>query len=102
MSQAGDITLRPMLEIALQDSCHFLLGRSFLLTGKVFFSYGWSFVAYGQLAWSFFLLTVEIRFGLFNLRFPQSGIRFGLCCLRFLPVQKLGLVFFAYGSPHRK
>ena len=52
------------------------------------------FVAYGQLAWSFlltveigfvFLLTVENRLGLFYLRFP--------------PVRKLGLVFFAYGSP---
>ena len=49
------------------------------------------FVAYGQLAWSFlltvwsFLLTVENRFGLF--------------CLRFPPVRKLGLVFFTYGSP---
>ena len=49
------------------------------------------FVAYGQLAWSFLLtvwsfsLTVEIRFDLFYLRFP--------------PVRKLGLVFFAYGSP---
>ena len=49
------------------------------------------FVAYGQLAWSFlltvwsFLLTVEIRFGLFCLRFPR--------------LRKLGLVFFAYGSP---
>ena len=59
------------------------------------------FVAYGQLAWSF-LLTVENRFGLFYLRFSQSGIRFGLFCLRFFPVRKLGLVFFAYGSPHHK
>ena len=39
------------------------------------------FVAYGQLAWSF-LLTVEIWFGLFRLRW------------------KIGLVFFTYGS-HR-
>ena len=38
------------------------------------------FVTYGQLAWSF-LLMVEIRFGLF--------------CLRW----KIGLVFFTYGSP---
>ena len=38
------------------------------------------FVAYGQLAWSF-LLTVEIRFGLF--------------CLRW----KIGLVFLTYGFP---
>ena len=38
------------------------------------------FVACGQLAWSF-LLTVEIRFGLF--------------CLRW----KIGLVFSIYGSP---
>ena len=67
------------------------------------------FVAYGQLAWSF-LLTVEIRFGLLCLRSksvwsflltvpPLPEIRFGLFCLRFPPVRKLGLVFFAYGSP---
>ena len=83
------------------------LGRSFLLTGKSFFCLRLVFVAYGQLAWFFylrlkfglvffaysgksvwsFLLTVptgpEIRFGLFCLRFPLSGIGFGLVCLRF-------------------
>ena len=46
--------------------------------GFVFVTYGWDSV------WSF-LLTVENRFGLFCLRFPLS--------------RKLGLVFFAYGSP---
>ena len=64
------------------------------------------FVAYGQLAWSS-LLTVEIRFGLFAYgrnRFglfylrssPWPEIRFGLTVPR---LRKLGLVFFAYGSP---
>ena len=43
-----------------------------------------------------FLLTVEIRFGLFFLRWK---IRFDLFYLRFPLSRKLGLVFFAYGSP---
>ena len=66
------------------------LGRSFYLRVSLFYL-RLVFVAYGQLAWSFlltvwsFLLTVEIRFGLFYLRFP--------------PLRKLGLLFFAYGSP---
>ena len=53
------------------------------------------FVAYGQLAWSF-LLTVEIWFGLFCLRW-----KIGLVFFTYggKSVRKLGLVFFAYGSP---
>ena len=87
----------------------FFQGRSFLLTGKSFYL-RLVFVAYGQLAWSFFylrlkfgwvfsaygrksvwsfLLTVppcpEIRFGLFLLTVPPSG---NWVCF-----------FFAYGSP---
>ena len=81
------------------------LGGSFLLTGRSFFptvglcclrsirsvfsTYGLVFFAYGgNQVWSF-LLTVPLR--------PE--IRFGLFCLRFPSVRKLGLVFFAYGSP---
>ena len=45
-------------------------------------------------------LMVGISFGLSYLRFhtpPEIG--FGLLCLQFPPVCKLGLVFLAYGSP---
>ena len=58
----------------------FAPGRSLLLTVKSFFVYGWSVLLMVSSVWSL-LLTVEIRFGLF--------------CLRW----KIGLVFFAYGSP---
>ena len=53
------------------------MGKSFLLTRLVF-------VAYGQLAWSFF-----------------SRLRFGLVFFAYGPPpgRKLGLVFFAYGFP---
>ena len=64
----------------------------------VFRDFGWAFgplfVAYGYLVWSS-LLTVKIWFGLV----ADGGNRFGLFCLRFPPVRKLGLVFCAYGSP---
>ena len=67
-----------------------LLGRSFYLRVSHFY-----LLAYGQLAWSF-LLTVEIRFGLFAYwgksvwSFlltvpPRPEIRFGLFFLRFAP-----------------
>ena len=76
------------------DSCDTLGRAAFLLSSKLRLV----FVAYGQLAWPF-LLTVDIRFGLFCLRFkiglvffalvflltvtPRPEIRFGLFCLRF-------------------
>ena len=89
-------TSRPMTRRTVRNApkwlrqFHFLLGRSFLLTGKsflltvglcclrslglVFFTYGLVFFAYGgNSVWSS-LLTVP-------------------------PLQKLGLVFFGYGSP---
>ena len=64
------------------------------------------FVVYGKLAWSF-LFLVEIQFGLLCLRWkiglvffaygsPRLEIGFGLLCLRF-PRPELGLVFSAYG-----
>ena len=56
------------------------------------------FAAYGQFAWSFLLtvqVTVEIRFGLFCLLW--NSVWYFL--LTVPPVRKLGLVFFAYGSP---
>ena len=70
----------------------FFLGKSFLLTGK-------SFLLTGGLCCLrsiglVFLLTVEFGFGLFCLRW-KSVWSF---CLRFAPVRKSDLVFFAYGS----
>ena len=59
----------------------FRMGRSFLLTVKSSISYGWSLL---ESAWSF-LLTVEIRFGLFTYGSPRPEIGFGLLCLRFPP-----------------
>ena len=68
------------------------------------------FVAYGQLDWSF-LLTVEIRFGLFCLRWksvwsflltvpPGLEIRFGLLCLRFpRPEIEFGLFLLTVSPP---
>ena len=53
------------------------------------------FVSYSKFACSS-LLTVEICFGLSCLRVEN---RFGLFYLRFPPVQKLDLVFLAYGPP---
>ena len=53
------------------------------------------FVAYGQLSWSF-LLRVEIRFGLFCLRWKIGLVFFTYGSP---PVRKLGLVFLACGSP---
>ena len=53
------------------------------------------FVAYGQLAWSF-LLTVEIRFGLF-LAYGENLVWSFLLTVPL--VRKSGLVFFAYSSP---
>ena len=64
------------------------MGRSFLLTGKSFLlavglTVNW--LGLFDLRFSLFLLMVEIRFGLFYLRFP--------------PLRKLGFVFFPYVSP---
>ena len=84
------------------------MGRSFLLTGKSFYS-RLVFVAYGQLAWSF-LLTVEIRFGLLCLRWksvwsflltvpPWPEIRFGLFCLRFPHRPEIGFGRFLLTVP---
>ena len=57
------------------------MGRAFLLAVS-FFAYGWSLLLTVYSVWSF-LLTIEIGFGLF--------------CLRW----KIGLVFSAYGFPPR-
>ena len=62
-------------------------GRSFLLMVRYFFL-RLVFVAYGKLAWSF-LLPVEIRFGLFCLRWKVVWP----FLLTFPPVRKLDLVF---------
>ena len=86
----------------------FELGRSFLLTGKSFLlTVGLCCLRSIGLV---FLLTVEIRLGLLCLWWksvwsflltvpPDPEIRFGLSLLTVPPVRKLGLVFFAYGSP---
>ena len=78
-----------------------VLGWSFLLTARSFLLT----VGLCYLRWSF-LLTVEIGFGLFYLRFNFGLVFFtygGKSVWSFLltvpPVQKLGLVFFAYGFP---
>ena len=77
------------------------MGGSFLLTARSFLLT----VGLCHLRWSF-LLTVEIRFGLFCLRLKFGLVfllmvenRFGLFYLRFPLSRKLGLVFFTYGSP---
>ena len=60
------------------------------------------FVAYGQLAWSFlltvesFLLTVEIRFGLFLLMVEN---RFGALLLTVAPRPEIRFVFFCLRFP---
>ena len=46
--------------------------RLFDLQLGLFYTYNWSWAAYGKLTWSF-LLTVEIRFGRFLLTVPPSG-----------------------------
>ena len=85
------------------------MGRFFLLTGKFFSTYGWFLLL--TVGWLvFFLLTVEIRFGLFGLRWriglvpftygsPGPEIRFGLFCLRFPPSGNWVWCFFTYGYP---
>ena len=79
------------------------MGRSFFLTGKSFLltvglrclrSIGLVFCTYG------FFLRVEIRFGLFYLRFPSPPpeIRFGLYAYGSTHPE-IGLGLFAYGCP---
>ena len=67
------------------------MGRSFLLTVRPFYL-RMVFVAYGKLVWSFLLTVV----GLFDLRW-RIGLVFFACGSPH--VQKLDLVFFAYGFP---
>ena len=77
-------------------------GGSFLLTARSFLLT----VGLCYLRWSF-LLTVEIRFGLFYLRLKFDLVFFaygGKSVWSFLLTvenrsRKLGLVFFTYGSP---
>ena len=83
------------------------MGRSSYLRVSLFYL-RLVFVAYGHLAWSF-LLTVDLRFGLFCSRWKLGFVFFAygfprpekICSflLTFPLVRKLGLVLFAYGSP---
>ena len=54
------------------------------------------FAAHGKLAWSL-LLSIEIRFGLFNVLLTVEN-RLVFLVLTVPPIRKLGLVFFAYAS----
>ena len=90
-----------MLSHCVLPLAHF--GQDLVYSGITFFTYGWVFLlmaglfTYGKLVWSF-LLTVEIRFGLF----AYGGKSAWSFLLTVLLVRKLGLVFSAYGSPVRK
>ena len=77
------------------------MGRSFLLTARSFLlTVGlcylrWSFLFTVKIGFGLFFLTVEFRLGLFT----YGGKSVWSFLLTVPPVQKLGLVFLAYGSP---